>query len=223
MTGRCSFEAALFDLDGTLVDTLGDFVVALGRMLEEFGLPPVAAPFIRDRIGKGGEHLVHAVLEAVTHDAQQARAQLAAALASFRRHYAAVNGRHAALFPGVAAALRCLQERGVKLACVTNKPTGSSEALLRAMALDGYFEQVTGGDRFARMKPDPLPLRKTCELLGVAPSRTLMVGDSVNDAAAARAAGCRVALVDYGYSHGRPVREVDADRYLDSLDRLCAA
>jgi phosphoglycolate phosphatase len=79
-----------------------------------------------------------------------------------------------------------------------------------------------GGDAFARKKPDPLPLLKTCEALGSEPARTLMVGDSSNDALAARAAGCPVVLVSYGYNHGQPIRSVDADGYPDALDGLAA-
>ncbi|MDD2545618.1 MAG: HAD-IA family hydrolase, partial [Burkholderiaceae bacterium] len=92
--------------------------------------------------------------------------------------------------------------------------------LLRSKGLDGFFVQVFGGDAFARKKPDPLPLLKTCEALQSAPQRTLMVGDSSNDAQAARAAGCPVLLVTYGYNHGQPVRAVDADGWLDSLADL---
>jgi phosphoglycolate phosphatase len=82
---------------------------------------------------------------------------------------------------------------------------------------------VTGGDRFVRLKPDPLPLLETCAALGSPPTQTLMIGDSVNDSRAARAAGCPVALVTYGYNHGQPVRSVDADAYVDSIADLARA
>ena len=103
------------------------------------------------------------------------------------------------------------------MACLTNKPTAFALTLLERKGLRGYFQQVFGGDAFERKKPDPLPLHKTCEALGTLPSRTLMVGDSSNDARAARAAGCPVVLVSYGYNHGEPVRGVDADGFVDSL------
>ena len=80
-----------------------------------------------------------------------------------------------------------------------------------------FFEFTFGGDAFERKKPDPMPLLKTCEALGTEPARTLMIGDSSNDARAARAAGCPVLLVTYGYNHGEPIRAVDADGYIDSL------
>ena len=106
------------------------------------------------------------------------------------------------------------------MVCLTNKPLAFARSLLQLKGLDGFFVEVFGGDSFARKKPDPLPLIKACEFLGTLPARTLMIGDSSNDAQAARAAGCPVLLVTYGYNHGAPVREVDADGFMDSLAEL---
>ena len=106
------------------------------------------------------------------------------------------------------------------MACLTNKPASFALPLLRAKGLDGFFAHVFGGDAFEKKKPDPLPLLRTCEALGTEPARTLMVGDSSNDAQAARAAGCPVVLVTYGYNHGEPVQQVDADGWVDSLAQL---
>jgi phosphoglycolate phosphatase len=106
------------------------------------------------------------------------------------------------------------------MACLTNKPGEFARELLAAKGLASAFELVFGGDAFERKKPDPLPLLKTCEALGLAPAEVLMVGDSGNDAAAARAAGCAVVLVTYGYNHGEPIRAVEADGYVDSLAEL---
>ena len=116
--------------------------------------------------------------------------------------------------------LTALRERGLRLACLTNKPTAFARPLLATKGLDAFFEVMFGGDAFERKKPDPLPLLKACEALGAPPARTLMVGDSSNDAKAARAAGCPVVLVSYGYNHGEPVRGVDADAFVDSLAEL---
>ena len=116
--------------------------------------------------------------------------------------------------------VRCA--RGLRLACLTNKPTAFTRPLLAAKGLDGFFDHVFGGDAFERKKPDPLPLIKACEALGTRPDRTLMVGDSSNDARAARAAGCSVVLVTYGYNHGEPVSAVDADGIVASLAELGA-
>ena len=210
------FDAAIVDLDGTMVDTLGDFVVALNLMLGDLSLAEVDAAAVETMVGKGSEHLIQSVLRHVG----AADALYERAWARYQHHYLAINGQHSAVYEGVAKGLAALRERGLRLACLTNKPTAFALPLLAAKGLDGYFEQVFGGDAFERKKPDPLPLRKTCEALGTRPARTLMVGDSSNDAKAARAAGCPVVLVSYGYNHGEPVRGVDADGFVDSLLEL---
>lgn len=237
------FDAVIIDLDGTLVDTMGDFVVAVNLMLHDMRLSPVDRTVVEVRVGKGSEHLVHSVLNHVLQQpvqgscainneanganessepdqASQAAALFDAAFASYQRHYRAINGQQAAAYPGVVDGLLGLQRTGLKLACLTNKPLAFAQDLLRLTSLDGFFPVVFGGDSFERKKPDPLPLLKTCNALGVLPERALMVGDSSNDARAARAAGCPVVLVTYGYNHGQPVRGVDADGFVDSLVEL---
>ncbi len=210
-------EAALIDLDGTLVDTLGDFDVALNRTLSELGLPRVDTAAIWERVGKGSPHLVASVLDCIGASQTQ---YFDAAWALYQRHYEAVNGEHAHVYPGVREGLDAFRARGWKLACLTNKPVAAARDLLQRKQLGGYFEQVFGGDSFERRKPDPLPLLKTCEALGTKPERTLMVGDSSNDAQAARAAGCPVWLLSYGYNHGEPIHAVDADGVVDSIAQL---
>jgi phosphoglycolate phosphatase len=220
------FQAAIVDLDGTMIDTLGDFEVALNLMLADFGHAAVDRSFIERTVGKGSEHLIQSTLDFVSKRpaSQQNIAGaainnivLADAFASYQRHYLQVNGQASEVYAGVVQGLQSLQGAGLKLACLTNKPTAFALPLLKAKALDGYFSHVFGGDAFARKKPDPLPLLKTCEALGSLPAHTLMVGDSQNDAQAAQAAGCPVVLVTYGYNHGQPIRNVPADGYVDSL------
>ena len=211
-----SFDAAIIDLDGTMVDTLGDFHAALNLMLVDLDLPPVDKAPIGLMVGKGSEHLIRSVLAHVGASA----GRYDAAWDRYQHHYLAINGRHSDVYAGVAEGLAALRGAGLRLACLTNKPTEFARPLLQAKRLDGYFELVFGGDAFERKKPDPLPLIKTCEALGTLPARTLMVGDSSNDARAARAAGCPVVLVTYGYNHGEPVRAVDADGFVDSLAQL---
>ena len=211
-----SLDAAIVDLDGTMVDTVGDFELALRLALAEFGLPPVGRAFIARTVGKGSDHLLQQVLAQLG-----APAVLQPALwARYQQHYLAINGQHATVFPGVAEGLARLREAGLTLACLTNKPGAFARPLLAHKGLDGFFAVVFGGDDFVRRKPDPLPLLGTCHALGTLPARTLMVGDSSNDALAARAAGCPVALATYGYNHGEPVEAVDADALFDRLDAL---
>jgi len=209
-------QACILDLDGTLVDTLGDFVAVLGRVLSDLGLPGVTRDFVEHTIGRGSEHLVRTTLAHVG----GAPALFESAWPLYQQHYAAINGEHAAVYPGVVEGLAWLRAQGIPLAVLTNKPSAPARELLRRKGLDGHFRHVFGGDDFARKKPDPLPLLKTCEALGTAPSATWMVGDSRNDAEAAHAAGCPLMLVTYGYNHGEDIRAVPALRHLDRLDEI---
>ncbi|WP_336696099.1 phosphoglycolate phosphatase [Delftia acidovorans] len=211
-------DAAIVDLDGTMVNTLGDFAEALNRMLADLQLPAIAPQAIENMVGKGSEHLIRSVLAHV--GAADVDAIYGQAWQRYEHHYLQLNGQFAEVYPGVLEGLQALRARGLRLACLTNKPLSFAQPLLVQKGLAPLFEQVFGGDSFERKKPDPLPLLKTCEALGTSPARTLMLGDSSNDAQAARAAGCPVVLVSYGYNHGQPVRQVDADGFVDALTEL---
>ena len=160
-------QAAIVDLDGTMVDTLGDFEVALNTMLAELGLAGVDRAFIEHTVGKGSEHLIRQTLVQVGGDA----ALFEAGWAAYQRHYLAINGAHAAVYPGVVEGLARMQAQGWALACLTNKPRAFALPLLQAKGLAPFFSHVFGGDSFARKKPDPLPLLETCRALGTAPAR----------------------------------------------------
>ena len=213
-------QAVIIDLDGTMVDTLSDFDVALNETLKDLGRPGVARTDIERMVGKGSVHLIRSALLHGGLDADEATRVQPEAWARYQAHYLAINGRHSAVYPGVVEGLTALRGRGLPLACLTNKPLAFARPLLQAKGLAGFFAHVFGGDSFERGKPDPLPLLKTCEALGSEPAQTLMVGDSQNDALAARAASCPVVLVTYGYNHGEPVRQVDADAFVERLDDL---
>ena len=223
-----SIQAAMIDLDGTLVDTLGDFEAALNRMLADLDLPAITRSLVERTVGKGSEHLIRSVLahqlalpEVVNAKrlCQNTTADVLyqPAWQRYQHHYAKLNGQFSQVYPGVLEGLQNMQQAGWRLACLTNKPLAFAQDLLKAKALDGYFSHVFGGDSFERKKPDPMPLLKTCEALGTQPAQTLMVGDSSNDAQAAHAAGCPVVLVTYGYNHGEPIRDVKAHAWVDSL------
>ncbi len=228
---RFQLKAAIVDLDGTMVDTLGDFEVALNRSLADLDLPPVTRAVVARTVGKGSEHLIRSVLahqlalpniKGLDHgcDARSVAHLYEPAWLRYQHHYLAINGTFATVYPGVVDGLQQLRDAGWVLACLTNKPLSFAQPLLQAKGLDTFFAHVFGGDSFERKKPDPLPLLKTCEALGAMPAHTLMVGDSSNDAQAARAAGCPVVLVRYGYNHGEPVDGVDADAYVDALTHI---
>jgi phosphoglycolate phosphatase len=214
-------RAVILDLDGTLVDTLGDFELALRAMLADLGVAPdaISPTFVGHTVGKGSEYLVHQTLARVGLAADDAET-FGRAMQAYQHHYGHFNGQASRLFPGAAEGVQALRAMGLPLACVTNKPGRHARALLQAKGLLGAFDQVFGGDAFERKKPDPLPLIETCRALGQACEYTLVVGDSLNDAQAGHAAGCPVVLVSYGYNHGRPIREVPAAAYLDRIDEL---
>ena len=221
------YQAAIVDLDGTMVDTAGDFIVVLHHTLADMGCHPVEIAridrhFVSLTVGKGTEDLLRRSLGhawGMPHDSAEVAAHLPQALEHYHHHYPRFNGQHAQTFPGVAEGLQQLRALKLPLACLTNKPTAFARQLLEAKGLLQHFDHVFGGDAFERKKPDPLPLRKTCEALGTAPQHTLMIGDSSNDAQAARAAGCEVLLVTYGYNHGHPIEEVEALAHVPRLDQ----
>jgi phosphoglycolate phosphatase len=226
-------EAVIFDLDGTLVNTLGDFQVALHRTMADLDLPPVSNALIEQTIGKGSEHLIRSLLaHQIARPDVKSAGQACAALKvealfdrawqRYQHHYLAINGQFANVYPGVAEVLNDLAAKDMPMACLTNKPLAFAQALLKDKSLTSFFGPVFGGDSFERKKPDPLPLLKTCEALGTTAARTLMVGDSSNDAHAAHAAGCPVVLVTYGYNHGQPVQDTPAAAWLDTLADLPA-
>ena len=211
---RRHWDAVILDLDGTLIDTLGDFTEAVARAFTDLGLDAVPRERVERAVGKGSEHLLRTLL------AERADALYEQAWTQYQRHYDAINGQFADPYPGVVEGLLQLRAAGLPLACVTNKPTAFAQDLLRLKGLADHFVLVYGGDAFERRKPDPLPLLKTCEALGTTVSRTLMVGDSSNDAQAAHAAGCPLVLMRYGYNHGESVDTLPAWAHLDRLDEL---
>ena len=219
-----NLKAAIIDLDGTMVDTLGDFEVALNRTLADLDLPGVNRAWVARTVGKGSEHLIRSVL---SHQLALPQVDACAGRNSeilyepawqrYQHHYRSINGQYAAVYPGVKEGLQQMQDMGLRLACLTNKPVAFARTLLENKGLAPFFSCVFGGDSFERKKPDPLPLLKTCAQLDATPAQTLMVGDSSNDAQAAHAAGCPVILLRYGYNHGQPVDEVPAQGHLDDL------
>ena len=211
-------DAVMIDLDGTMVNTLGDFAQALNRMLADLALPAIDPLAIEHMVGKGTELLLRTVLAHV--GVADVDARYADAWQRYQHHYLQLNGQYAQLYPGVLEGVQALAASGLPLACLTNKPLAFAQPLLRAKGLEKFFQRVFGGDSFAQKKPHPLPLLETCKALGTQPARTLMVGDSSNDAQAAQAAGCPVVLMTYGFNHGQPIQAVPALAHLQALTQL---
>ena len=211
-----TFRAVLIDLDGTLVDSVPDLASAANAMRVEFGLAPLREDVIATFVGKGMENLVHRALSGSLED-QAGQERFAQALQTFRNAYHVVNGEKARIFDGVIEGLQAMKAQGLRVAVVTNKPAEFTGPLLERIGLRAYFDAVISGDSVARKKPDPMPMLHACGLLGVEPVEAVVVGDSMNDASAAKAAGCRVLLVPYGYNEGRDVQAIESDGIVSSL------
>lgn len=215
-TGAGAIRAAIIDLDGTMLDTVPDFHVAINRMRNGFDLAPISQDRIALMVGKGSENLIRGVL-ALDFDEAGVAQRFDGALAAYQRHYLAINGDHSALYPNVIEGLEAMKAQGLRLACVTNKPVAFATPLLAQKGLAPYFALLYGGDSFERKKPDPMPLLKVCTDFALRPDEVVAIGDSSNDAEAARAAGCFVLTVPYGYNHGRDIQETDSDGIVDTL------
>jgi phosphoglycolate phosphatase len=211
-----NIKAAIIDLDGTMLDTAPDFHYAINRMRAELDLAPIDIETIKKFVGKGTENLVRRVLE-VNFSTIDAERRFEQALASYQRHYLAINGDYTTLYPDVHEGLQALRAKGFRLACVTNKPIAFAVPLLEKKGLARYFELTYGGDSLPKKKPDPLPLLKVCEDFALQPRHVVAIGDSSNDAQAARAAGCWVLNVPYGYNHGQSIQDVDSDGIVQTL------
>jgi phosphoglycolate phosphatase len=214
-------EAVLFDLDGTLLDTAADIALALNRTFEGFGWAATAPSEVRRMIGRGAPMLIEraAAAQGRTLDS----AAQSALLERFFHHYGALqelNEFEAQPYPGVKESLRILHGAGLATGVVTNKQHRFASGLLQRLQLSDWIDLVVGGDSCERRKPDPQPLLFACERLEVLASRTLMVGDSINDVQAARGAGIPIVCVPYGYNEGQDPRELPCDALVDTLADL---
>jgi phosphoglycolate phosphatase len=199
------------DLDGTLLDTVPDLAAAANAMLRELGRPELPIETIAAFIGRGIPKLVARCLPDLDDDAVDQ------AQAVFRRHYAVENGRRSRLFPGVLEGLQAFRAAGLPMAVITNKAATFTEPLLVATQLNSWFEFAVSGDTLAHKKPHPAQLLHACERMGTVPAENLHIGDSHHDAVAARAAGCPVFIVPYGYNEGEDVQGIDCDAIVTSL------
>lgn len=215
------FKAVLFDLDGTLVDSIPDLAFAIDNSLKDMGLPSAGLERVRDWVGKGAKALVQ---QALSYAKQQAIEEIAEADCQeiyrlFMLHYQNAANQ-SVLYPGVLSTLQCLQQQGVRLSLITNKPMQFVPSLLKHLNIEGFFEHVLGGDSLAEAKPHPLPLLHTVEYLQLPKEQCLMVGDSANDIYAAQAAGIQSVCVTYGYNHGASPNQLPATWHIDSFAEL---
>jgi phosphoglycolate phosphatase len=209
----------LIDLDGTLVDSVPDLALCVDEMMAGIGRPPHGEAKVRDWVGNGVERLVKRALVGQL-EGEPDQAEFERAYPLFLELYARHNGERSRLYPGVREGLDRLAAGDGQLGCVTNKAAQFTEPLLEALGIRDYFSIVISGDTLTRKKPDPLPLLHAAEHFGIDPQDALMLGDSVSDVRAARAAGFGVVCVSYGYNHGRDIGEAGPDKVIDSFTEL---
>jgi phosphoglycolate phosphatase len=208
-------EAVIFDLDGTLVDSAGEIHAALAGAFSERGIYPLSLAQVERLIGRGVRSLVERALEM-----RGAAAALADdTVESFEARYANTVGTRAVLFPGVVAGLRTLRAAQRKLAVATNKPRAFTETLLAKLGIVESFTAIVAGDDGVARKPAGDMLAAACERMGTRPQHTLMLGDSETDVRAARAAGCPVWCVPYGYNEGRDPATLECDRLVATVEQ----
>ncbi len=218
------FDLLLFDLDGTLVDSVPDIALAVDATLAARGWPVAGVDRVRNWVGNGSRKLLERAMQFAIAGFDSNRASDAAlhetVHAEFLLQYAIYNGPDTTVFAGVVPFLDACKQQGKQLACVTNKPEALARQLLDYLNLSHYFSVITGGDTFPQRKPDPTALLYCCKQLNVPPVRTLMIGDSDTDVQSARAANMPVACVRYGYNHGAQIEDSAPDWLVDDLREL---
>jgi len=210
-----SISAIVIDLDGTLLDTAPELCLAANRMLRDMDYAPVSQELLASYIGNGISWLVKRALTGDMHATPDA-ALFEHALPIFEKHYTALL-LQSKTFDGVIEGLDAMKAAGFRLGCITNKVARYTEPLLKGIGLAKYFEIVLSGDTLPEKKPHPLPLLHAAKFFGVPIEKLLLIGDSLNDTVAARAAGCPVFCVPYGYNHGEPVELLDLDAVIANL------
>jgi phosphoglycolate phosphatase len=209
----------LIDLDGTLVDSVPDLSYCVDQMMVRLDRPPWGETAVRAWVGNGVERLVCRALTG-TLDGEPDADDYARAYPLFTELYAEHNCQRSQIYPGVREGLDWLKAQGYRLGCVTNKAARFTEPLLAHFDLRGSFQLLISGDSLPEKKPSPLPLRHAAEHFGVDPRQALMVGDSISDVKAARAAGFSILCMSYGYNHGQDIRAAEPDAVIDSLMEL---
>lgn len=207
------------DLDGTLVDSVLDIHAATNAVLQTLDLAPRSTEEIRAWVGNGSERLLARAITG-SFDGDPPAEQLEAANHAFDKHYPQANGQFSQPYPGVVETLKQLIDAGTRMACVTNKPARFARHLLELHGLNRAFEFTLGGDSLSRRKPHPLPLLFVAGQFSIAPAALTLIGDSISDVRAARAAGCSIIAVSYGYNHGQDIRSEAPDAVIDGFAEL---
>ena len=209
----------LIDVDGTLVDSVPDLAFCVDAMMDRLGLAPRGEDQVRQWVGNGVERLVGRALTG-TLDGEPDETLYQKAYPIFVELYQENTSKRSILYPGVRESLNYLRSADYKLGCVTNKAAQFTEPLLENLGIRDYFAIVVSGDTLPRKKPDPMPLLHAAEFFAVQPEDALMVGDSISDVKAARAAGFQIVCMSYGYNHGMDIRQAKPDAVISNLMQL---
>ena len=209
----------LIDVDGTLVDSVPDLAFCVDSMMVQLGREPWGEERVRDWVGNGVERLVRRALTGQL-KGEPDEADFERAYPLFISLYAENTSKRSVLYPGVREGINMLKAAGYKLGCVTNKAAQFTEPLLKDLGIYDDFPIVVSGDTLTKKKPDPAQLLYAAEFFGCDPANALMIGDSVSDVAAARAAGFQIVCMNYGYNHGVDISEAGPDAIIGSLDEI---
>jgi len=212
-------EMVLIDVDGTLVDSVPDLAFCVDEMLKQLDMRTRGEAAVRHWVGNGVERLVKRGLINQL-NGEPDKALYDKALPIFRELYAENTSKRSCLYDGVSEALEFLKSTGVKIGCVTNKASEFTLPILNDLGISDYFETVLCGDMVERKKPDPMPLLQSAEKLGVAAQASMMIGDSMSDVKAARAADFSIVCMSYGYNHGEDIRDYNPDAVIDSMAEI---
>lgn len=209
----------LIDVDGTLVDSVPDLAFCVDELMKALGREPHGEAKVRDWVGNGVERLCRRALVGQLHG-EPADDDFEKAYPIFLDLYAENTSKRSCLYPGVREGLDYLKSQGYKIGCVTNKASQFTMPLLKELGLFDDFEIIVCGDTLAEKKPHPLPLQHAAKQLGTNAEESLMLGDSMSDVKAARAAGFQIICMSYGYNHGEDIRDYHPDAVIDSMAEL---
>lgn len=219
MSVKLKPDFILIDLDGTLIDSVPDLAYCGDEMMRELGLPPRGETASRDWVGNGVERFCERTLLGSV-DGTADPELFAKALPIFKRLYLVNNSQRSRVYDGVVEGIKWMKEQGYRLGCVTNKAEAFTVPLLKDKGLFDLFELVVSGDTCPEKKPSPIPLLYAAEKMGVVPENALMLGDSISDVKAARAARFHIICMSYGYNHGEDIRLANPDAVVDSMAEL---
>ena len=209
----------MIDVDGTLVDSVPDLAYCIDEMMQKLGLQKWGEDKVRHWVGNGVPKLVERALSGEL-EGRPIKEVFDVAYPIFLDLYEDNNAQRSYLYDGVREGLDYLKSQGYQLGCVTNKSEQFTHPLLKALGIFNDFKIIISGDTLAKRKPDPMPLLYCAEHFNLKPEECLMLGDSVSDVKAARAAGFDIICMSYGYNHGNDIGDENPDLVIDSMSQL---